>query len=69
MDVLAMDCKCCGRQITDESVFCQHCGYIITGQAGPAQQQVQAKSGMSTGTIVAIIVVVVVTTLTPLLLW
>jgi hypothetical protein len=44
----------------DESVFCQYCGYSITGQMRPAQQQVQAKSGMSTGMIVAIVVVVVV---------
>lgn len=55
-----MECKGCGRQITDESVFCQYCGYSITGQARPAQQQAQAKSGMSAGTIVAIVIVAVV---------
>ncbi len=60
MEELTIECKGCGRQVTDESVFCQYCGYSITGQLRPSQQQLQAKSGMSTGMIVAIVVVVVV---------
>lgn len=52
-----MNCKGCGRQITDESVFCQYCGYSITGQMRPAQQPAQAKSGMSVAMIVVVVVV------------
>ena len=52
-----MNCKGCGRQITDESVFCQYCGHSITGQMRPAQQPAQAKSGMSVAMIVVVVVI------------
>ena len=52
-----MNCKGCGRQITDESVFCQYCGHSITGQMRPAQQPAQAKSGMSIAMIVVVVVI------------
>ena len=57
---MVMNCRGCGRPISDDSVFCQYCGYSITGIGRPAQQGVQAKKGMSTGTIVAIVVIVIV---------
>lgn len=55
-----MECKGCGRQIQDESVFCQYCGHSITGQARPALQQAQAKSGMSVGMIIVVVIVAMV---------
>lgn len=55
-----MNCRSCGRPISDDSVFCHYCGYSITGQMRPAQQQAQAKSGMSVVTIVVVVFVAII---------
>ena len=57
---MAANCRGCGRPIPNDSVFCPYCGHNITGKMIPARQQAQTKSGMNTGTIIAIIVVVIV---------
>ena len=55
-----MNCRSCGRPIPGDSEFCQYCGQSITGKVGLVQHQTQVKSGMSAGTIVAIVCVIIV---------
>lgn len=50
----------CGRQVSDESKYCQYCGYSITGQTRPAKELARTKSGMSVSSVVIVVVVVFV---------
>lgn len=56
-----MNCVGCGRQIPDESRYCQYCGYNIIGQPRPIIEQKQR--GRSISTVVAVVVVVLVVTI------
>jgi ribosomal protein L37E len=57
---IAVNCRSCGRQIPDDSMFCPYCGYSLTGQMTSYQEQAQAKSGMSAGMVITIVIVVFV---------
>jgi hypothetical protein len=57
-----MKCIGCGRQIPDESRFCQHCGHKASGEIGPIEQlstRPPAKSSV-TPVMIAIIAIVIV---------
>lgn len=57
---MALRCRSCGREISNESTFCQYCGYSIYQQARQVPQQVKNREGMSVVKIILIVIVVLV---------